>query len=341
MVDSGNVFVSIFTPIIKFGVLLLIIWATIIIVNYRNSSYYKVTKNSLLKLLNDIGKQGEYFTYKCLKNYEKKGAKFLFNLYIPKGNDETTEIDVIMISSKGVFVFESKNYSGWIFGDEFKNDWYQTLPRGRRSHKERFYNPIWQNQSHIKHLKELIVGDIPIYSIIVFSERCTLKKIYIKSNDVKIVKRNDLFSTVTNILKINSKNNIDIESLYNKLYPYTQVDELTKEQHISVIKNKLEKKQVLENLKINDKSSEEDKLSPDMDINKNNIVPFDLDNSKVHENSEAVSVSNDINVINESKKCPKCGGNLILRTAKKGANKGNQFWGCDNYPKCRFIKEQD
>lgn len=36
--------------------------------------------------------------------------------------------------------------------------------------------------------------------------------------------------------------------------------------------------------------------------------------------------------------CPKCGGKLILKTAAKGANKGNQFWGCANFPKCRYIK---
>jgi restriction system protein len=33
--------------------------------------------------------------------------------------------------------------------------------------------------------------------------------------------------------------------------------------------------------------------------------------------------------------CPKCGGELVLRTAKRGPNAGGQFWGCSNYPKCR------
>lgn len=35
--------------------------------------------------------------------------------------------------------------------------------------------------------------------------------------------------------------------------------------------------------------------------------------------------------------CPKCGGSMILRTAKSGANAGNQFWGCTNYPICRAL----
>ena len=36
--------------------------------------------------------------------------------------------------------------------------------------------------------------------------------------------------------------------------------------------------------------------------------------------------------------CPRCGGQLILRTAKKGDNAGNQFYGCSNFPKCRYIQ---
>jgi len=36
--------------------------------------------------------------------------------------------------------------------------------------------------------------------------------------------------------------------------------------------------------------------------------------------------------------CPKCGTELVLRTAQKGPNPGQKFWGCSNYPKCRFTK---
>lgn len=38
-----------------------------------------------------------------------------------------------------------------------------------------------------------------------------------------------------------------------------------------------------------------------------------------------------------SPRCPKCGDEMVLRTAKSGANSGGQFWGCTNYPKCRGI----
>ena len=41
---------------------------------------------------------------------------------------------------------------------------------------------------------------------------------------------------------------------------------------------------------------------------------------------------------NISLKCPRCHGTLVLRTAKKGANAGNSFYGCSNYPKCRYVQ---
>jgi restriction system protein len=38
------------------------------------------------------------------------------------------------------------------------------------------------------------------------------------------------------------------------------------------------------------------------------------------------------------RKCPKCGSSMVLRTAKRGAGAGNQFWGCSAYPKCRVVQ---
>ncbi|MGE3348074.1 MAG: restriction endonuclease [Ramlibacter sp.] len=36
--------------------------------------------------------------------------------------------------------------------------------------------------------------------------------------------------------------------------------------------------------------------------------------------------------------CPSCGAAMVLRTAKKGANAGKQFWGCSTYPACRGTR---
>jgi len=43
-------------------------------------------------------------------------------------------------------------------------------------------------------------------------------------------------------------------------------------------------------------------------------------------------------ILNDTTKyCPKCDGVMALRTAVKGSNPGSQFWGCSNYPRCRFT----
>lgn len=39
--------------------------------------------------------------------------------------------------------------------------------------------------------------------------------------------------------------------------------------------------------------------------------------------------------------CPKCGTEMVLRTAKTGSNQGGQFWGCPDYPHCRGILKHD
>ncbi len=52
----------------------------------------------------------------------KKG-RILRNIYVPTDDGRTTEIDVLLITQKGIVVFESKNYSGWIFGNEADSQW--------------------------------------------------------------------------------------------------------------------------------------------------------------------------------------------------------------------------
>jgi len=34
-------------------------------------------------------------------------------------------------------------------------------------------------------------------------------------------------------------------------------------------------------------------------------------------------------------RCEKCGADMILRTASRGERKGQQFYGCSSFPKCK------
>lgn len=48
-------------------------------------------------------------------------------------------------------------------------------------------------------------------------------------------------------------------------------------------------------------------------------------------------VKNEANLDDSTPMCPKCYTEMIQRTASKGKNAGNTFWGCSNYPKCRHT----
>lgn len=137
-----------------------------------------------------------------------------------------------MISETGIYVFESKNYSGWIFGDENTKFWTQSLKGGK---KFRFYNPIWQNKSHISILKEYLdLEDKVFKSYIVFSERCELKKMFVHSPEVKVMNRNVLFREIRyDIANLPEVHNIgEINQIYNDLSRYTLADAQMKQAHI-------------------------------------------------------------------------------------------------------------
>lgn len=224
-----------FVPFIILGIIIVCN-----IVSFNKTTYHRTTGNSYFLTISDKGRYGEYLISKNLRHLEKQGAKFLFNVYFPKENGETTESDVILITDRGFIVFESKNYSGWIFGDEKSKMWTQTLPqgKGRPALKEKFFNPIMQNNLHIKYLRSVVGPEYSIQSIIAFSERCELKNITFTSSDVQVVKRNQIRQAVSTTLDRMPQNAIateQMDQLYHLLLPYSQVSEETKQQHIQNI----------------------------------------------------------------------------------------------------------
>ena len=206
---------------------------------YKASNYYYSTNNSYLSVYFDKGLNGEYSLYQYIQPFESAGCKFLFNLYIPRENGKTSEIDVIMFHPKGLFVIESKNYSGWIFGNENNKQWTQTLPVGRRrSHKEHFYNPIMQNATHIRAIRKHIDNTIPVYSVIAFSDNCTLKDVTVKSSTIVTYYSYLQREIKRKLSEINSYTMTPelMNETYNKLSQYTNVDNYTKFRHIHNIR---------------------------------------------------------------------------------------------------------
>lgn len=187
------------------------------------------------------GEEGEYLIFESLDRLDGNN-KILVNLYLPQKDGTTTEVDLVMINNKGVHVFESKNYSGWIFGNEANKYWTQVLIGGK---KNRFYNPIWQNRGHIQAIRNLFpslsVSDC--FSYIIFSDRCGLKELHVKTTDVFIGYRYELTGLFSSIVSRNPDRLTDsqVSEIYGILTRYIHVDAETKEKHIRQLEEKSKK----------------------------------------------------------------------------------------------------
>jgi hypothetical protein len=82
-------------------------------------------------------------------------------------NDGTTQIDHILVSRYGVFVIETKDYTGWIFANAKQKTWTQVIYKL----KLRFQNPLLQNFRHVVAVRNLLDFLPPdsIQSIVVFA----------------------------------------------------------------------------------------------------------------------------------------------------------------------------
>jgi restriction system protein len=93
------------------------------------------------------------------------------NITIPTGNG-TTQIDHVIISKYGIFVVETKNMDGWIFGNDKSPQWTQSI----FGKKYKFQNPLHQNIRHIKALSEFLgINQSKLFSIVMFWGNCKFK----------------------------------------------------------------------------------------------------------------------------------------------------------------------
>ncbi len=152
---------------------------------------------------------GEFQVNLLLKFYLSKDEYHLIKNVTLNTGDGTTQIDHILASQYGVFVMETKNMKGWIFGSANQKSWTQKIFR----HSIKFQNPIHQNYKHIKTLENCL--EIPpesIFSVIVFIGDSTFKTPmppnvtyavgcikYIKSKHTKILDREQVHDVIKTI----------------------------------------------------------------------------------------------------------------------------------------------
>ncbi|SDB66668.1 NERD domain-containing protein [Butyrivibrio sp. INlla16] len=221
------------------------------------------------------GNLGEHRVHKIL-NRLPKDRYFVFNDLVVKGDRGLTQIDHVVLSIYGIFVIETKNMRGHIYGSINGREW----TKYSYGWKLKFMNPIHQNYGHIKALESFLgKPENSLHNIVVFA------------GDEKLQ-----FDA--------GKNVVYDDELFDKICSFKDIlltpDEVTK---IS---------QLLLALKTNDKEVHQEHMK---EINSRlDEIDNKLDNGI----------------------CPKCGGRLVLRKGKYG-----EFYGCSNYPKCRYTIGKD
>ena len=208
-------------------------------------------------------------------NFVGKEYIVLKDILIKSSNGYTSQIDELVLSEYGLFVIETKNYKGWIFGNEKAENWTQVIYK----EKHTFRNPIKQNWSHIYALKSLLSDypNIKYHPIVVFSGNATLKSI---ESSVPVIYSNRLNSTIRRLS-------------FEKCLSIDEVNKIQTILESSELKERNARKEHIKNIKQNVREKK---------IKMANLI------------------------------CPRCNGELKLRNGRNG-----KFYGCSNYPRCKFT----
>lgn len=127
------------------------------------------------------GNAGEHAVAKRLRRLSRNRYFIINDLMIEKRNGHTTQIDHVVVSPYGIFVIETKNISGHVYGAEFSKQWtryWRGYKRGGYYGTDNmsFDNPVLQNGAHVKALQEILQEYHPRFiPIVAFSPQATLK----------------------------------------------------------------------------------------------------------------------------------------------------------------------
>ena len=130
-------------PIVIVGIVILLI-----IVIWLQSKGNTDTEESFS---DKLGKYGEQKVQRVLEQYRKKGCVPFHDILLCH-NGTYTQIDHILVTPYGVYVIETKNYSGMVKGDVLETQWVHETRKGAYD----FYNPVKQNDAHLKALFTLL-----------------------------------------------------------------------------------------------------------------------------------------------------------------------------------------
>jgi DNA-binding Xre family transcriptional regulator len=173
---------------------------------------------------------GELTVRILLKFLDKEKYRVINDVLIPTSSDKTAQIDHIVVSIYGIFVIETKNYSGWIFGDETSQYWTQVIYKT----KNRFYNPILQNKGHIKALQNLLKDypHVKYIPIVVFTSKADFKKLNVTSH---VIYSLQLLKTIKKYKDENIELD-DLEKICKTILAANNTDRIARKEHVARIK---------------------------------------------------------------------------------------------------------
>ena len=303
---------------------------------------------------------------------EKDVYHRLNGITLPRANGGSTQIDHIIVSVYGIFVIETKNYKGWIYGSEKQKQWTQAFPNGS---KFKFQNPLRQNYLHIKTLADLLGLELSYFhSMIAFIGECELKTrdelpehvltggmvSYVKKKQDEILTEDEVKSIVEQInsnrfsksWRTNREHKAYIKDKHSN--PSKNTDNPTPEPIAKETANRaiLKSREVprwsgqteiessdlpIDSLNTQQTITSHTSMSDDM-ANKVFITPFEVVEPEPQvKESEILKATEDVANLVQTLTCPRCNGEMLKRIAKKGARQGQSFYGCAQFPKCRGV----
>lgn len=230
--------------------------------------------------------------------------------------DGTTQIDHVVVSRYGIFVIEAKNMSGWIFGNEKSAEWTQSFPGG----KFRFQNPLRQNYRHTKCLSDFLgIEHSKFHSVVMFWGESKFKtpmpeNVLDRGYTAYIKSKAEILFTDQDVQEI-------IDAIQTGKLPRTWA---TRKQHLASLKER-HAKPVTGSIPFT-ASPSKPKSTRDATTTTPSDLIFGTVSIQAAREKEASVPS-----------CPVCSSPMVKRSAKRGANAGNEFWGCPRYPSCKGI----
>ena len=120
------------------------------------------------------GKYGEANIKLRLSGLPEAEYTVFDDIMIPNASGTgTTQIDHVVVSPYGIFVIETKNYQGWIYGSEYAEKWTQNI----FGNKHELFNPLLQNDTHIRALRKPLRAHkfLPSISIVTFPAKADIR----------------------------------------------------------------------------------------------------------------------------------------------------------------------